>query len=126
MPLTPRPGPRPTRRSWLLAPAVALAVFLLACSAGWLYARARIDGAIDAQGARLGRAGWVAGARSAGPLLDGRGYTELSKQSSKVKPFTYRAVAPTLFQAVASQRLAPAPGPQEGRGGPQISPGDQS
>lgn len=62
MPLPPRTLPaQPARgRAWLLIPAAALAVFLLACSAGWLYARARIDGALDDRTAGLRRAGWTA------------------------------------------------------------------
>ncbi|WP_375383496.1 ubiquinol oxidase subunit II [uncultured Sphingomonas sp.] len=71
-------------------------------------------------------ASWVAGARGSGPSLDGPGYAALSKQSTKVTPFTYRAVAPTLFQAIATQRVAPSAGPQEGRGGPTVSPGENS
>ena len=71
-------------------------------------------------------ASWVAGARGSGPSLDGPAYAALSKQSTAVTPFTYRAVAPTLFQAIATQRLAPSAGPQEGRGGPTVSPGDKS
>lgn len=47
------------RRPWLLAPAVALAVFLAACATGWLYARVRIEGALDARAAALRRAGWT-------------------------------------------------------------------
>ncbi|WP_254606409.1 ubiquinol oxidase subunit II [Sphingomonas bacterium] len=71
-------------------------------------------------------AGWVAGAKAAGPALDAPAYAALARQSTRVKPFTYRAVMPVLFQAVAAQRLAPAAGPQKGRGGPQVSPGDNS
>jgi hypothetical protein len=33
-------------------------------------------------------------------------------------------VQPGLFDAVVRQVLKPAAGPQEGRGGPQTSPGD--
>ena len=71
-------------------------------------------------------AGWVAGAKANGPVLDAHAYVALARQSSKVKPYTYRAVLPVLFNAVASQRLLPGPGPQTGRGGPQVSPGVQS
>lgn len=61
MPPTLRSSPALRRsRLWLLAPGVALAVFLVACSAGWLYARARIDGALDARIADLRRTGWTA------------------------------------------------------------------
>lgn len=45
-------------------------------------------------------AGWVAGAKRAGPLLDRAGYLALLKDSENVAPYTYRAVAPGLFDAV--------------------------
>jgi cytochrome o ubiquinol oxidase subunit 2 len=58
---------------------------------------------------------WVAATRAgAGPVLDGPAYTALAKQSSNVAPFTYRAVAPGLFQSVLTQQLAPGPGPTGG------------
>ena len=40
---------------------------------------------------------WVDAARSAGPALDAQAYAELVKPSEAVAPFTYRAVAPDLF-----------------------------
>ena len=64
----------------------------------------------------------VAQARAAGPVLDGPAYAALARQSSDVKPFTYRGAAPGLYDAVVSQRLAPGPGPQTGRPGPDVSP----
>ena len=45
-------------------------------------------------------AAWVAGAKRAGPVLDGRGFVALDRESMDVKPYTYRAVAPRLFEAV--------------------------
>ena len=45
-------------------------------------------------------AGWVAGAKAAGPVLDGRGFVALDRESTDVKPYTYRAVAPRMFEAV--------------------------
>ncbi|MEG3124274.1 ubiquinol oxidase subunit II [Sphingomonas sp. GB1N7] len=45
-------------------------------------------------------AGWVAGAKAGGPVLDRAGYLALLKDSEDVKPYTYRAVAPGLFDAV--------------------------
>jgi cytochrome o ubiquinol oxidase subunit 2 len=57
-------------------------------------------------------AAWVAAAKSAGPVLDGRSYEALSRQSQGVAPFTYRAAAPGLFEQIATQRLPPGPGPQ--------------
>ena len=71
-------------------------------------------------------AAWVAGAKGVGRVLDARAYADLARQSSKVRPFTYRAVTPVLFDAVATQRLLPGPGPRKPRGDLTVSPGDQS
>lgn len=68
---------------------------------------------------------WAAAARNTGPALDTAGYAQLARQSENVRPFTYRAVDPRLFDAVVTHRLPQAPGPEEGRGGPHVSPGDQ-
>jgi cytochrome o ubiquinol oxidase subunit 2 len=70
-------------------------------------------------------AAWAARARSQGPALDANAYRSLSQQSKAVRPYTYRAVDPRLFDAVVRQILPPAPGPDVGRGGPQVSPGDR-
>ncbi|WP_375395902.1 ubiquinol oxidase subunit II [uncultured Sphingomonas sp.] len=43
---------------------------------------------------------WVAGTRTAGPVLDKRGFVALDRDSVDVKPYTYRTVAPKLFEAV--------------------------
>ena len=64
----------------------------------------------------------VVQARAAGPALDTPAYVQLAKQSSDVKPFTYRAVEPGLYGAVVSQKIAPAPGPEMGRPSQQVSP----
>jgi cytochrome o ubiquinol oxidase subunit 2 len=50
---------------------------------------------------------WAQGARGQGPILDGRGYSELYKPTSYVKPMTYGAVAPGLFDAIVANK-APA------------------
>ena len=71
-------------------------------------------------------ASWAAAAHGGGPLLDLPGYLALARQSQNVRPFTYRAVDPRLFPAIVRQVIPPAAGPQQGRGGPQVSPGDQS
>ena len=52
---------------------------------------------------------WAQGSRGRGPVLDARGYAELSKPSSYVKPLTYGAVAPGLFDAVVADRAPMAP-----------------
>jgi cytochrome o ubiquinol oxidase subunit 2 len=64
---------------------------------------------------------WVGTVRQAGPALDRAGYSDLSRQGS-VSPFTYRTVEPALFQAVATQEIAPAPGPTAGRGERSVHP----
>ena len=43
---------------------------------------------------------WVSTTRSAGPVLDGATYTALAQPSHAVAPFTYRAVAPGLFDDI--------------------------
>ena len=45
---------------------------------------------------------WVAATRTTGPTLDAQSYAELSKPSQAVAPFTYRAVAPDLFNGIVS------------------------
>jgi cytochrome o ubiquinol oxidase subunit 2 len=43
---------------------------------------------------------WVDATRNDGPLLDAQAYADLAKPSSAVPPFTYRAVAPNLFDGI--------------------------
>ena len=50
---------------------------------------------------------WVDAARSAGPVLDAQAYAEPAKPSSAVAPFTYRAVAPDLFDGIVSSVMQP-------------------
>jgi cytochrome o ubiquinol oxidase subunit 2 len=54
---------------------------------------------------------WAQGARGQGPMLDVRSYAELSKPSSYVKPMTYGAVAPALFDSIVANRVPPNPVP---------------
>jgi cytochrome o ubiquinol oxidase subunit 2 len=49
-------------------------------------------------------AAWAQGVRGNGPPLDGRAYAELTKPSSYVRPMTYGAVAPGLFDAIVANR----------------------
>jgi cytochrome o ubiquinol oxidase subunit 2 len=56
-------------------------------------------------------AAWAQGARGSQLKLDGRTYAELSKPSSYVKPITYGAVAPGLFDAIVANRAAESPVP---------------
>ena len=50
-------------------------------------------------------AAWAASVRGKGPVLDGRGYMELEKPSSYVKPHSYGAVAPGLFDAIVANKI---------------------
>jgi cytochrome o ubiquinol oxidase subunit 2 len=52
-------------------------------------------------------AAWAEGARGKGPVLDSGGYADLSRPSSYVKPMTYGAVAPGLFDAIVNNRPTP-------------------
>ncbi len=54
---------------------------------------------------------WLNITRASGPTLDPASYAELEKQSLNVKPFTYRTASPGLYQAIATQMIAAAPGP---------------
>ena len=57
--------------------------------------------------------GWAANARAAGePTLDEASYRQLLVQTQNVKPYTYRAVLPGLFDAIVNQKLPPGLGPQ--------------
>jgi len=67
-------------------------------------------------------AAWVAKAKASGPALDLQSYGDLLQQSQAVKPFTYRAVQPTLFQAIASGAAPTGAGPAAGAPTPDVSP----
>ncbi|MBV8908052.1 MAG: ubiquinol oxidase subunit II [Sphingomonas sp.] len=56
---------------------------------------------------------WAQGAHGSALKLDGAAYAELSKPSSYVKPMTYGAVAPGLFDAIVANRAPPSPVPPE-------------
>ncbi|MFC3067873.1 ubiquinol oxidase subunit II [Phenylobacterium soli] len=57
-------------------------------------------------------AAWAQAARGGGPVLDQAAYAVLARQSQNVPPSTYSAIDPQLFQAVATQKIPPAPGPE--------------
>src|SRR3954471_8910074 len=57
-------------------------------------------------------AAWAQGVRGGGPMLDQAAYAQLARQSHRVAPMSFRAVDPQLFQAIASQKIPPAPGPE--------------
>ena len=44
---------------------------------------------------------WVDSVRSAGPVLDAQAYSDLAKPSAAVAPFSFRAVAPDLFNGIS-------------------------
>jgi cytochrome o ubiquinol oxidase subunit 2 len=50
---------------------------------------------------------WIDAARSAGPMLDAGTYAALVKPSSAVAPFTYRSVAPDLFNGILGSTMHP-------------------
>ena len=54
---------------------------------------------------------WAQGSRGKGALLDAKAYAELSKPSSYVKPVTYGAVAPGLYDAIVANRAPTNPVP---------------
>ena len=54
---------------------------------------------------------WVKTAQATGPLLDEPAYRALLKQSHDTSAYTYRDVAPGLFDAVVMQHLPPGDGP---------------
>ena len=53
---------------------------------------------------------WVDATRGSGPTLDKPAYAELAKPSQAVAPFTYRAVAPGLFDGIVSSIMQAADG----------------
>jgi cytochrome o ubiquinol oxidase subunit 2 len=69
---------------------------------------------------------WLTAVRQSGNVLDRAAYAALAKQSLNVQPFTYRGVDPKLFEAVVTQALAPAGGPEHGRGGVDVHPQSRS
>jgi cytochrome o ubiquinol oxidase subunit II len=67
-------------------------------------------------------ADWVAKAKASEATLDDAAYATLARQSIGDPPKTLRLADPHLFHRIATQALPPAPGPDEGRGGPEVSP----
>ena len=53
---------------------------------------------------------WARLARGAGPTLDKAAYNELQQQS-RMAAMTYGGIDPELFHAIATQEIAPGPGP---------------
>jgi cytochrome o ubiquinol oxidase subunit II len=48
---------------------------------------------------------WLDGVRSAGPELNAKTYADLVKPSAAVAPFTYRSVAPGLFDSITVSEM---------------------
>ena len=48
---------------------------------------------------------WVAATRATGPTLDAQSYAALAKPSQAIAPFTYRTVAPQLFNSILSSEM---------------------
>ncbi len=48
---------------------------------------------------------WVAQAQRSGPILDAAGYEALVRPSEAVTPFSYRAIAPGLFNAIVMRSV---------------------
>ena len=48
---------------------------------------------------------WLDGVRSAGPELNATTYAILAKPSAAVTPFTYRSVAPGLFDSIVVSEM---------------------
>jgi cytochrome o ubiquinol oxidase subunit II len=67
-------------------------------------------------------AAWIEATRNTGPTLDAESYAALARQSMNIRPFTFRAADPALFQQIVMQQLPPGPGPQTGRPNPSVSP----
>jgi cytochrome o ubiquinol oxidase subunit II len=66
---------------------------------------------------------WIADAKAAGgATLDMASYAELAKPSENVKPSTYGAVEPKLFDAIVSQTAPGAPHRMEAPGGQDAPP----
>ncbi len=65
---------------------------------------------------------WTGAARGSGPTLDRASYAQLARQSQDVKPFTYGAIDPRLFQGVATLAVAPGPGPSAGNAPAEMRP----
>ena len=57
-------------------------------------------------------AAWAQSAHGSALKLDGPAYAELSKPSSYVKPVTYGAVVPGLYDAIVANRVPPNPVPE--------------
>ena len=60
---------------------------------------------------------WVASQKAAGPTLDRATYAALEKPSENIRPTSYKAVDPALFDAIVQETAPVAPGAAGGSGG---------
>jgi len=67
-------------------------------------------------------AAWVKSTQSSGSALDANSYAKLARQGVLPAPMTFGSVEASLFQQIATQKLPPGPGPDEGRPNPSVSP----
>ena len=65
---------------------------------------------------------WIATAQQTGPELDKAAYETLQEQSQGVRPSTYRAVAPNLFDAIVKRQIPPSAASQVAATGPGARP----
>ncbi len=65
---------------------------------------------------------WTDTVRRSGSVLDRTSYDALARERIDVRPQAYRAVERGLFNAIVTGEIAPAAGPQRGRGGPLVHP----
>jgi cytochrome o ubiquinol oxidase subunit 2 len=65
---------------------------------------------------------WVKSTQNSGATLDATSYAKLAKQSVLPAPMTFGSVEASLFQQIATQKIPPGPGPEEGRPNPSVSP----
>ena len=66
---------------------------------------------------------WANGAAHAPQALDEASYGEIARPSTNNPPALYRLTDPNLFDAIASQKLPPAPGAQSGVKGAALPAG---
>jgi len=69
---------------------------------------------------------WTDAARSTGPVLDASAYRALLVPQGEVAPYTYRTVAPKLFDDVVQQRLPPGEGAAPGEPNTDMRPTPRS
>jgi len=55
---------------------------------------------------------WLATAQANGPTLDDAAYRALLRQSSILRPYTFRNITPNLFEEITSMHLPPGEGPR--------------